>query len=98
MNMSSNLPARDFSSAAEISVAGRVYPFRGLSEASRCYREAIEILDLGYSCTPPCLILDAAGQQLGYVSYNGRVWACAGGFPADILLFDPTRPSTVSAR
>ena len=98
MSVSRNLPSRDFSSAARISVAGRVYPFRGVSEASRCYREAIETLDLGASETPPCVIQDEHGEQVGYVSYNGRVWAYAGGFPNDVLVLDPYERSGASMK
>ena len=98
INVSSNLPSRDFSGATRITVAGRVYPFRGVLEASLCYRQAIETLNLGASETPPCVIQDERGEQVGYVSYNGRVWACAGGFPNDVLIFDPYERSGAPVR
>ena len=78
------------SQARLIRVASRVYPFFDELEASRCYRAAIEALDLGGRDAPPCEILDGHGEPIGFVSYNGRVWAGRVDAPISaVRVFDP---------
>lgn len=52
-------------------------PWRGCAHASRSYRQTIEKLGLGARDTPALTVYDSAGKQVGYLSYNGRVWAGA---------------------
>lgn len=58
-----------------VGIGRRTFPFTTCEEVSAAYRDTIERLDLGASRTPQCSIFDASGNQVGYVSYNGRVWA-----------------------
>jgi hypothetical protein len=55
-------------------IQGRAFPFTSAEEVSAAYRATIERLGIGGSQTPACIILDSAGNETGYVSYNGRVW------------------------
>lgn len=57
-----------------IIIDGRAFAFTSYAEVSAAYRATIDRLGIGGSETPPCRIFKADGQQVAYVSYNGRVW------------------------
>ncbi|SKB32251.1 LPD3 domain-containing protein [Sphingopyxis flava] len=80
------------------------FPMTGKSfaDASRAYRQAIETMGVGGSKTPQARLVDQDGNVVGYIAYNGRVFA---GAPEDFdrlyregksarLLYDPTRAAT----
>lgn len=73
-----------------IHIAGQVFPFRGMREASESYMAASRRLDLGASDMPCCDLIDAGGIPVRYVSYNGRVWEKRGeSWCDDVLVYDP---------
>ena len=63
-----------------LQIATSRFPYPGEEMASRIYREAIERYDRetgrgGASGVPQCQITTESGDVVGYVSYNGKVWA-----------------------
>ena len=70
-----------------VRINGRAtFPFTTLEAASRAYVRACEALDahseshvLAHQTrgplAPPCEIIDANGNCLAYISFNGKVWA-----------------------
>lgn len=60
---------------AAVRVGKRQFPFTSYAHVSAAYRGTIDRLGIGGSETPPCLLIGANGSTVGYVSYNGRVWA-----------------------
>ncbi len=56
----------------------RSVPCASLADASRVCREYIQRNDLGGGNWRGGQITDAAGQLIGRVSFNGRVWDAAG--------------------
>lgn len=71
-----NLPATPL----YLQIAAARLPYPGEELASRMYREAIERYDRetgrgGASTVPACHIVTDGGEVVGYVSYNGKVWA-----------------------
>lgn len=79
MQTACNLTKPD-SNALFLQIAGTRLPFPGAPEASAIYRATIERYDRetgrgGASGVPACKIVTDAGEEVGYVSYNGRVWA-----------------------
>lgn len=79
-----------------LQIAATRVAFPGAEQASRMYRETIERYDRltgrgGASTVPSCHIVTNDGTIVGYVSYNGKVWA---GDPRNwqsgaAALFDP---------
>jgi len=74
-------------------VGSRTYPVESVEKASRIFVAARDKFGEGASNTPtPLLVRD--GKVIGYVSYNGRVWA---GLPTDrnvdkAPIYDPLPP------
>lgn len=68
-----DLAIREFHS---FRIGDAVFPFTSCEEVSGAYRATIEHMGIGASETPPCRIMNERGREVGYVSYNGRVWAC----------------------
>ena len=58
-----------------ISLGGKIYPVESLEDASRRFRAVIETAGSGGAETPTPFILDESGKRIGYLSYNGRIWA-----------------------
>jgi hypothetical protein len=63
-----------------LKIGRRAYSVPSYADASRMFCAARDKSGLGASRVPTPLIYDANGQQVAYVSYNGRVWA---GSPRD---------------
>lgn len=74
-------------SFAYVRIGARLYPFQGLAQASQAYVATIDRLDLGASRAPLCELLDSAGNAIGSISYNGRVWR--GTWPDSQCIYDP---------
>jgi hypothetical protein len=80
-----------------ITIGGRRYPINSLEDASRKWDQVRDAAGTGSSETPTPLIVNAAGETIGYISYNGRVWR---GRPQDSLggknelLYDNRLPAT----
>lgn len=74
-----------------VRIGKSVMPMQSLEQASRAYVSTIEHLGLGGSQTPQARIYDDGGKVVGYISYNGRVWAGdpCDWKPTDAPLFDP---------
>lgn len=66
--------------ALSLEVGGKRYPVASLADASRKVEAARDASGIGGSQFPTPLLYDGAGKLIGYVSYNGRVWA---GHPRD---------------
>lgn len=60
--------------AATYTIGTKRFPFTTPEAASAAYRAYIEARNLGASRAPSCNIVDGDGKQVGYVSYNGKVW------------------------
>lgn len=60
-------------------INGKTFEATTFEQVSRAYRETIEMLGLGASETPRCLITKG-GKVIAHVTYNGRVWP---GKPSD---------------
>lgn len=63
-----------------VKIGRRTYPFASFADTSHAYRAAIEATNATASgetgpLAPRCTIHAADGEQIAYVSYNGRVWA-----------------------
>ncbi len=56
-------------------IRNRRYAVASLAEASTMFCAARDKAGTGSSRTPTPLIYDGAGEQIAYISYNGRVWA-----------------------
>lgn len=56
-------------------IGGKRYPVPSLEEASRRYAFVRDRCGEGASTISSAPILDAAGNQVAYISYNGKVWA-----------------------
>jgi len=63
-----------------LEIRKRRYPVASLADASAMFCAARDKAGTGASRTPTPLIYDGAGEQIAYISYNGRVWA---GSPRD---------------
>jgi len=61
-------------------IGRRRYPVASLADASAKFCAARDKAGTGASTTPTPMLYDDAGKLVGYVSYNGRVWA---GHPRD---------------
>lgn len=53
----------------------RRFPWTECADVSAKYRAMVGILGLGASGAPSLTAYSAAGEAVGWVSYNGRVWA-----------------------
>ncbi len=74
-------------------VGSRTYPVESVEDASRIFVAARDKFGEGASNTPtPLLVRD--GKVIGYVSYNGRVWAGdpKAWKPDDEPIYDPLPP------
>lgn len=60
---------------AKLEGLAQTLPWRGCAHASKAYRATIERLGVGASQTPSLTVHATDGEQVGWVSYNGRVWA-----------------------
>jgi len=60
--------------ASTVRVGRKSFAFTSLEQVSESYRATIDRLGLGASNTPKCDIIDARGDVIAHVSYNGRVW------------------------
>jgi len=58
----------------QVRVKARLVEVAGYAEASEVCRRFIDEHDLGGGNWTGGAITDDAGQQVAYVSYNGRVW------------------------
>jgi hypothetical protein len=74
---------------AAVRIGRNAYAFTTAAEVSAAYRATIDRLGLGASETPSCDLLDASGNLVGHVSYNGKVWS--GDFDAGnaVCVFNP---------
>ena len=65
-----NIPAK----ALFLKVGHKLYQVASYQQASEMFCRARDAADCGASeiCSQP--IVDEAGQDIAYVSYNGRVW------------------------
>ena len=61
--------------AAYVQIGRKQWPFVGLAETSAMFCAARDKSGNGASRTPKCLVVDANGNTVAHVSYNGRVWA-----------------------
>lgn len=61
--------------ATHITIGSKLIPFTSIEEASAAYVKFIDARGWGSSQAPMCRIWNAASEQVGYVSYNGKVWA-----------------------
>jgi hypothetical protein len=66
----------------------RTFNVSDMAEASRLFREAVG--DRGSSAVPNGILLDSDGRQVGYVSYNGRVWRGTGYVAGQDALYCPS--------
>lgn len=57
----------------------RRFPWTTCADVSAKYRTMLTLLGLGASRAPSLTAYDSADKPVGYVSYNGRVWAGAPG-------------------
>lgn len=57
-----------------LDVSGKRYPVASAQQASELFSAARDKSGLGASGIPTPRLYDGAGNQIGYVSYNGRVW------------------------
>lgn len=71
----SGQPALPEASYAKLDGLAARLPWRGCAHASNAYRQTIKDLGVGSRDTPALTIHAACGKQVGWVSYNGRVWA-----------------------
>jgi hypothetical protein len=81
-----------------LQIASRRRPFPGPREASAIYRATIERYDRetgrgGASGVPACKIVTDAGEVVGHVSYNGRVWVGADYRPGAMPVYCPSAPA-----
>jgi hypothetical protein len=70
-----------------VRVNGRAtFPFTSLADASKAYVKACEAIDarsqyevlshrMRGPIAPPCEVIDASGNCLAFISFNGKVWA-----------------------
>ena len=77
-------------------LGGKQAPVVSLEAASRLWETIRDASGLGASHAPTPHILTAQGKHVGYVSYNGRIWA---GWPcewnaADKPLYDNRAPTS----
>jgi hypothetical protein len=63
-----------------LEIHGETYPVASLAEASRKHDALRDASGHGASRWPSAHILDWQGKHVGYISYNGRIWA---GWPRD---------------
>lgn len=68
---------RELTEAAYYKVGShqRKFPWTACADVSAKYRAMISILNLGASGAPELTAYSSAGEAVGWVSYNGRVWA-----------------------
>lgn len=58
----------------QVAIGRKRYTVPSLQVASEVFCAARDKAMTGASRTPTPLVYDAAGKQIGYISYNGRVW------------------------
>ncbi len=80
-----------------VDVGGGPLPYLGAVHASRAFRHTIDQMGLGASQTPPCRIVDGGGKVVGWISYNGRVWAGEGYCANAVPIFDPYATEEIAA-
>lgn len=63
---------------------------KSLADASTVYSQARDAANLGASRWPTGRVSSDAGQTIGYVSYNGRIWSRPAGDwkPGDTPIYD----------
>lgn len=81
-------PARAVATPTTVRIGEREFDFTSYAEVSDAYVRAVNasgavsgtsawLADRGKPVAPDCEILDADGNCIAWVSYNGRVWAGA---------------------
>jgi hypothetical protein len=78
----------DLTKAIFIQVDGRRYQVASLEQASQMFCTARDQHGEGASKTPTPLIVDEAGEVIGHVSYNGRVWPGGAYAAGTVPLYD----------
>jgi hypothetical protein len=68
------MATRSISKPMFLQVGSRRYPVASFEQASQMFCTARDVHGEGGSKTPSPLIVDDAGEIIGHVSYNGRVW------------------------
>lgn len=81
-----NIPTSSF---VRVRIGKSTFAFTGFAAVSAAYTATIDYLDLGASEAPNCELLDAKGNRIGYVSYNGKVWRGDWNANNAVCLFDP---------
>lgn len=71
-----------------LEIGSKQFQISSLAEASRMFSAARDEFGEGASRTPSPLIVDEHGVVIGYISYNGRVWAGTSYVPNAQLLYD----------
>jgi hypothetical protein len=71
-----------------IVVGGKPYPVASFAQASTMFCMARDRSGEGASAVPTPVIVDAAGEIVAHVSYNGRVWPGADWVAGSQPLYD----------
>lgn len=71
-----------------LEIGRKRFEVSNLEEASRMFCVARDRSGKGASQTPTPKIVDEHGAQIGYISYNGRVWAGTAYVPDAVPLYD----------
>ena len=72
-----------------VQVGNRLYQATTLADASTMYCAARDALGNGASGTPPGKIVDAEGNPVARISFNGKVWPPEPWTPGMAPLFIP---------
>lgn len=78
-------PAITFS---KLKIWRKAHSVSDMAQASKAYRDSVG--DRGASMMPNGLLLDQHDRQVGYVSYNGKIWAGTEYDPEAVPLYVPT--------